>query len=412
MSRPELDPAPLFGALTPFTLRWGLRAIALVYVLMIAASFLDLGQPAHRTPFGMPLGGDYLPIRTGAELLERAYDTDLFHQRLREEDAGRVLELTWQYPPTYFLFIAWIAALPYAAGYALWGGANYAAYAAAVPAASPPGWRLALLSAPPAFACLTAGQNGLAVAALLFAVAALPERRPVLAGVAAGLLTVKPHFGLLIPLLWIIGGHWRSIRVASGTAFSLALLSVIIFGVEPWISFISRLMETGADVGEGYYPYDKMITALSAARLLGAPPGVAFAAQGLAALFALATAAIVWGRKAPVETRGAVLMLGALIAAPYGYVYDLPVAVFGTALIALRALRTEPLKYEWESLAALWAFSMALPGLPAATDLPFGFGAVAAAYAIALRRAAADIGAPIIDLKFTRLRQRRSGLPA
>ncbi|MEL6363377.1 MAG: glycosyltransferase family 87 protein [Pseudomonadota bacterium] len=411
MASPASGPA-LFGAVTPFTLRWTVRAVAAVFIALLVATFIDLGQPAHRTIFGVPLGGDYVAIRTGAELLEGAYDVEAFQKELMALDSGRFLQLTWQYPPTYFLFIAWIAFLPYAAGYAAWAAANYAVYAAAARPLAPPGWGLALLSAPPVFTCIAAGQNGLAIAGLLLVAGMNPGTRPVLAGLAAGLLTVKPHFGILIPLLWAACGYWRAILFAGATTGWLIILSVVFFGVEPWTMFWARLFETGAGVGDGYYPYNKMITALSAAKLLWAPTSLAMGVQVLSTLFAAGSALLVWKRCGVRETRAAALMLAALLAAPYGYTYDLPVAALALALVAKRAIRTEPLKWEWETIAILWIVSAGIPSLQAATELPFSFAALVAAYWLVLRRAAHDAGGSLLKLKLPRFTRPASGLPA
>ena len=53
----------------------------------------------------------------------------------------------------------------------------------------------------------------------------LMERRPALAGVCLGLLTYKPQFGLLFPLVLIADRRWRTIAVAAPVAAALAALS-------------------------------------------------------------------------------------------------------------------------------------------------------------------------------------------
>ncbi|MGN5509364.1 glycosyltransferase 87 family protein, partial [Campylobacter coli] len=52
------------------------------------------------------------------------------------------------------------------------------------------------------------GQNAFLTTALMGAGLAGLETRPWLAGVAFGLLTFKPHLGLLIPVLLLLNGRW------------------------------------------------------------------------------------------------------------------------------------------------------------------------------------------------------------
>ncbi len=60
----------------------------------------------------------------------------------------------------------------------------------------------------------------------------LVPQRPILAGVLAGLLTIKPHLGLILPFCFIAGGHWRTFVSASITVIVLVLVTGIGFGFE------------------------------------------------------------------------------------------------------------------------------------------------------------------------------------
>src|SRR5690606_42098322 len=48
----------------------------------------------------------------------------------------------------------------------------------------------------------------------------LAPAKPIAAGILIGLLTVKPHLGLLLPCCLLAGGHWRA--AASATVVTLA----------------------------------------------------------------------------------------------------------------------------------------------------------------------------------------------
>lgn len=65
-------------------------------------------------------------------------------------------------------------------------------------------WRCGCCSrCPPTF-----GQNSFLTAALLGGSLLLLDKRPIVAGVLIGLLSYKPQFGLLIPLVLVATGRW------------------------------------------------------------------------------------------------------------------------------------------------------------------------------------------------------------
>ena len=61
------------------------------------------------------------------------------------------------------------------------------------------------LAFPATFINLFHGQNGFLNAALLGAALLALDRRPVVAGILFGLLSYKPHLGLLVPLALLAG---------------------------------------------------------------------------------------------------------------------------------------------------------------------------------------------------------------
>src|SRR4029077_17910424 len=93
------------------------------------------------------------------------------------------------------------------------------------------------LGFPAAIWNVTAGQNGFFTAALIGGTLVLWERRRALAGICLGLLTYKPQFGLLFPIVLIADRRWLTIAVAALTAIALAALSWLFFGSASWAVF-------------------------------------------------------------------------------------------------------------------------------------------------------------------------------
>ena len=96
---------------------------------------------------------------------------------------------------------------------------------------------LVALAFPAALWNITAGQNGFLTAALYRRhLLGLLERRPALAGICLGLLTYKPHFGLLFPICWSpTGAGARSSSPPRPQSRSLGCHGVA-FGTTTWVS--------------------------------------------------------------------------------------------------------------------------------------------------------------------------------
>ena len=65
------------------------------------------------------------------------------------------------------------------------------------------------------------GQNGFLSAALFLGGVLNIDRRPILSGVLIGLLTFKPHLGVVLPFALVALGAWRVIASAAVTALAL-----------------------------------------------------------------------------------------------------------------------------------------------------------------------------------------------
>ena len=81
------------------------------------------------------------------------------------------------------------------------------------------------------------GQNGFLTAALIGGTLYLIPVRPVLAGVCLGLLTYKPQYGVLFPLVLIAASQWTVFFSAAITAVAMAFASWLAFGTESWLAF-------------------------------------------------------------------------------------------------------------------------------------------------------------------------------
>src|SRR5262249_37425801 len=85
------------------------------------------------------------------------------------------------------------------------------------------------------------GQNGFLTAGLLGGALVSMQRRPWLSGCLLGLLSYKPPFGLLFPLVLAVAGEWRVVGAAAATVAGLFAASWLAFGQGTWEAFFHAL---------------------------------------------------------------------------------------------------------------------------------------------------------------------------
>ncbi|RAI38061.1 hypothetical protein CH338_14015 [Rhodoplanes elegans] len=290
------------------------------------------------------------------------------------------------YPPTVLLLAVPFALLPLVPAMLAWIAVTAPLYLVTIRAIL--GGRAGLLFGlgfPAAVWNLTATQNGFLTTALFGgALLALP-RRPIVAGVLFGLLTVKPHLGLLVPLALLAGGCWRTILAAAATAVAFAAASWLAFGTAPWIAFIDAVpaaRETSLVLGLG--TWWKLQTVFGLVRALGGGEGLAWTLQAGVAIAAAAGVVLVWRSRAPYGLKAAALAAGALLATPYAFIYDMTLLAVPMAYLLRLGLDEGFLPDEPTALATAVAFLLAFPFCP----VQFGLAAALLVALVIARRAA------------------------
>ncbi|HEY3637216.1 MAG TPA: glycosyltransferase family 87 protein [Rhizomicrobium sp.] len=252
-------------------------------------------------------------------------------------------QLPWRNSPLFFFIATPLALLPYYLAFLVWVAGTVAAYSVVVSriAAS----RLALVVAcatPAIFICSICGQNGPLSAALIGACLLCLERRPLLAGVLIGLLSYKPQFGLLIPIILVAGGYWRTLIAAAISCAAFTLISVFVFGADAFRAFLHYLPITSNEIlVHGINGFNKIQTMYGLVRWAGFDNNIAWMMQtGLTCILAIALFWL-WRRDVPFALKAAALSVATLLATPHLFMYDFPlVAVAFAFLYRQRAFDT------------------------------------------------------------------------
>jgi hypothetical protein len=320
-----------------------------------------------------------------------AYDWDAVRSALialtGNEHLGR---FGFHYPPPFLFVVALLAQLPYRLSFVAWVVGSAVPYAAVVRAlvGRPAGWLLAL-AFPALFFNSIIGQNGCLTAALIGGALLFLPTRPVLAGICLGLLTYKPQYGLLFPLVLVATAQWRAIASATVTTLVLALASWLAFGTTTWLAFLQQAHETSqAFLSNGEASFGKIQSLLALVRYAGGSEQVAWIVHwSFAAAIAVALVAL-WRTSVRYEIKAAALSLGAVIATPYVFMYDLVVLAIPTALVLRLGLETGFRRSEIYALAISGAL---LLGFFAVTA-PVGFLAALVLGGVIVDRALGELG--------------------
>lgn len=372
------------------------RIVVLVCVALCIMNVLSLVGSAITGQWILDLHGlgiptDFTNVYAAGRLVldgypATAYDWDA-HKLVQETVLGRTFAdfFGWHYPPPFLFVAASLAKFPYSVAFAGWAAITFSFYIVTIRALTNHriGWLLACAFPVVMFNALM-GQNGCLTAALIGGTLYLMPKRPWLAGVCLGLLTYKPQYGLIFPLVLIAAGQWKTFASAALTGASVAALSWWAFGNVTWIEFFHWLPRASAAfLSDGAATFGKMQSTLSLVRFLGGGDTLARSLQwGVSGMVALAVV-ILWRSRVSYEIKAAALATGALLATPYLYLYDMMVLAIPVALILRMGITDGFLDYELPALGVVTVLLMVFPYVV----MPTGLAAALIVAALIARRA-------------------------
>jgi alpha-1,2-mannosyltransferase len=287
------------------------------------------------------------------------FDYHVYNQTLQHIFGPSYPQVYWSYPPHMVLFVWPLGLMPYVMAYITWCVVGVALYLYASSLVIPRDRLLFLAVAPGIAVCTFFGQNGFYTAALLIGGLFCLDRRPILAGVLFGILTVKPQLGLLLPVVLLLERRWLTIASAIATSALLVAITGMLFGWDVWLEFYHKVVPQQVwltETSNGLL-YAMVGTLFYAARMLFLPLKVAWAIQYLAS--ALAFAAVVWTywKRRDRDLSFALLITATFLFTPYILNYDMVIFGFVVALLRDRADNTD---YDHRLYVAVWALPVAM----------------------------------------------------
>ena len=340
-----------------------------MFLLLIA------GTHGLIVPLSGPTSTDFVSFYAAGTLADAGHRNSLMSQALiacaeERATAAGVEYRFFYYPPVFLLACAILARLPYLMAFVLFEAATLALYLAVMRGIWRRGWSamVPVVAFPAVFWTLGLGQNSFLTAALFGAGTLWIDRRPLVAGLCFGALCYKPHFGLLVPVALLAGGHWRAFGAALAAAAALCGLSLMLFGWDTWHAFLATAIGSPATYASGRITFGGFVSPFGAVLLLGGTSGMAYAAQAATTVGAGLLVAVVWRRRLALPIRGATLAAATLMAIPVVLLYDLLLAAVAAAWL----IRDENGLAAWEKLvlAGLFVLSLDPRGLAEVSHIP------------------------------------------
>ena len=312
-------------------------------VLVVETQWRDGPNKVSSSSHNLP-EADYASLWAAGQLAaaghpERLYDGPSFAAWRAQLFGDEVERLDWLYPPPMVALGLAAAQLPLLPGYVLWllltcGLAVWALRGAGL------SWSVVLfgLFGPPTWRGMSLGQYAPLAAALSVAGLLQARRLPIRAGLVIAFVTLKPHLGCLIPVVWVAQRRWLAFAAASLGTLAIASASTVLLGAGIWAAFLHGSSVSGQALLEtmfaGGYPVNGA-SVFWMARSFGLPMSVCYAAQIAAALAAFC---LVWlaARRRGETSAAAFCVCMTLLVSPYLYASDLVAYSIVVAMLALR----------------------------------------------------------------------------
>jgi alpha-1,2-mannosyltransferase len=346
-----------------------LTVAAAVFFVMLEVSYLVMaGLPPLAKPWvdgtNFVYGRDFLNTWMGGRSAFFGgpapwFDVHAYNQALQQMLGTKYQEHYWSYPPDLMLFIWPLGLMPYLPAYIAWCVVGIALYLLACSDAIPRDRLLFLAVAPGIAVCVFFGQNGFYTSALLVGGLMCLDRRPVLAGILFGILTIKPQLGLLLPVMLLFERRWMTIASAALTTAALVAATAMWFGWDIWIEFWQKVLpqqEWLTVHGKGLL-FAVVSSVFYGGRLLHLPLSVDWALQAIVSVLAFAAAVwTYWKRRDPALSL-ALLVTATFLFTPYILNYDM--VVFGF-IVALLRDRPDNTKRDHQLLIAVWSLPVTM----------------------------------------------------
>jgi hypothetical protein len=360
---------------------------------IINAAFFPTAYFAHwwiADPNGLGIPIDFVNVWSAGKLVLDGHPAWAWDWNIQKQVQVGVLGQTfaghfaWHYPPPFLFVAAFLAQFPYTVAFIGWVSISLVPYLVTMRAivGRSFGWMLAA-AFPVVLTNTLVGQNGFLTASLVGGMLILLPTRPILSGICLGLLSYKPQYGLLFPLVLIAASQWTVFFTAGIVAAAIAGVSWLAFGTESWQAFFHWLpMFSQAFLTEGRAPWGKMQSIFALVRYFGGSEPLGWAFQWTMIAAVAAALVLLWRSRVRYSLKAAALATGTLLVTPYLFLYDVMVLAIAVGFLVRIGLSDGFRRHELPALGLMAFLLMFYPLFGA----PTGLGATLIVAALIARR--------------------------
>lgn len=314
------------------------------------------------------IGRDFINVWTGGTL-SRLGDTSVIYDisgyrfvLIKAMQLGGIY--AYSYPPQTLLLAVPFSYFSYTTALALWTilGAGLFMHAARPYLATARLPMVVALVLPASIVNIWAGHYGFLVGALGLYGWRYLDKQPLIAGIFFGLLTIKPHLGVLIAMMLVFRREWVAIGTAIATTAALVAISSLFFGFELWPIYLFKTLFFQADLFTDITrAFHHMMPTTSAAFLiLGFSEFTTKILQAISAAYAVAIVIQAWRLKVNTLDLGLIATVAVFLVVPYAFNYDLTVVSLAAIIFWARAENWVDHKAR-TLIRLIFAFAMLMP---------------------------------------------------
>lgn len=325
---------------------------------------------------GQPVGSDFIAFWSAAVMAVEGHGLQAWnlHQLASVQFAaypGLAGPTPWVYPPATLLLVAPLGYLSHGAAFLVWTAMGLGAFFAALAPiirGRRHAWPLAV-AFPGVWLGIAQGQTQFVVAGLVGGALLLLRSRSPWAGVLIGLLVIKPHLAVLLPVILIADRRWRTSAVAALTALGAMAAGVLTFGLGSLRLWLDGMQLVSVATNAAALPVYKFVTPYAAFRLIGMPEAPALALHALVAIGVVVVVWRVWRRTLDLRVRGSAVVLGTFLVTPYAADYDLALLAFPIAWLALLGVEQGWMRGDRNLLVLTWLLPAVTAPIAATTHV-------------------------------------------
>lgn len=269
-------------------------------------------------------------VETALGRVLEVYDSAVLRENMIERFSPKYKAATWFYPPHAMLIYApLMASLPYGLSFLATTVASLVTFMFTIVKTFSSNSRVLLLAvlAPSTFMSIFIGQNGVFISSLIMAALFILPKRPILAGILIGCLTIKPQFGLLIPFILLFERRFLTFGVASLTTISSIGISVLWLGTDVWLLYLNGFYQgVSSSLLQHFVALPSntlLISIYGFTAEFGASHELAMICQGLVAVACVVAAFFVSRSKIDPLSKAATYIALTYLMSPYVMAYDL-----------------------------------------------------------------------------------------